>query len=107
LSAERNEEYLSAAIERIETALTIIIGATRDSYMLLTQGKAPMLNSILDEREEAIIRNDNVLRTFVKQEYKNIVNALDTKYSPKLFEAYSKEDVESMKLRAREMSLKF
>ena len=51
--------------------------------------------------------NDKALKSFVKQEYENIVNALDTKYSPKLLEAYSKEDVESMKLQAHNMSLTF
>lgn len=107
LIAERDEEYFKQAIEKIETALTVIVGATRDSYMLLTQGKAPMLNSLLDEKKKEIIENDKALKSFVRQEYENIVNALDTKYSPKLLEAYSIEDVESMKSQAHNMSLTF
>lgn len=107
LIAERDEEYFKQAIEKIETALTVIVGATRDSYMLLTQGKAPMLNSLLDEKKKAVVEQDKALRAFVKQEYDNIVNALDTEYSPKLLEAYSKEDVESMKSQAHNMSLTF
>ena len=107
LIAERDDEYFKQAIEKIETALTVIGGATRDSYMLLTQGKAPELNSLLDEKKKAIIDNDKALKSFVRQEYENIVNALDAKYSPKLLEAYSKEDVESMKLQAHKMSLIF
>ena len=75
--------------------------------MLLTQGKAPMLNSLLDEKKKEIIENDKALKSFVRQEYENIVNALDTKYSPKLLEAYSIEDVESMKSQAHNMSLTF
>ena len=75
--------------------------------MLLTQGKAPMLNSLLDEKKKAVVEQDKALRAFVKQEYDNIVNALDTEYSPKLLEAYSKEDVESMKSQAHNMSLTF
>lgn len=107
LIAERDDEYLKQAIEKIETALTIIVGATRDSYMLLTQGKSPMLNSLLNDKMKAVVEQDKVLKDFVKQEYENIVNALDTKYSPKLLEAYSKEDVESMKSQAHNMSLIF
>lgn len=107
LIAERDDEYFKQAIEKIETALTVIIGATRDSYMLLTQGKATMLGNLLDDRKKAIIDKDEALRVFVKQEYENIVNALDTKYSPKLLEAYSKEDVEYMKVQAHNMSLTF
>lgn len=107
LIAERDEEYFKQAIEKIETALTVIVGATRDSYMLLTQGKTPMLNSLLDEKKKIIIENDKALKSFVRQEYENIVNALDTKYSPKLLEAYSIEDVESMKSQAHNMSLTF
>lgn len=107
LIAERDEEYFKKAIEKIETALTVIVGATRDSYMLLTQGKSPMLNSLLDDKKKAIVKQDKALKVFVKQEYDNIVNALDTKYSPKLLEAYSIEDVESMKSQAHNMSLTF
>ena len=101
LIAERDDEYLKQAIEKIETALTVIVGATRDSYMLLTQGKTPMLNTLLDEKKKAIVEKDKTLKAFVKREYENIVDALNTKYSPKLLETYSKEDVEFMKLQAQ------
>lgn len=107
LIAERDDEYFKQAIEKIETALTVIVGATRDSYMLLTQGKTPMLNTLLDEKKKAIVEKDKILKVFVKQEFDNIVNALDTKYSPKLLEAYPKEDVEYMKKQAHNMSLSF
>lgn len=107
LIAERDDEYIKQAIEKIETALTVIVGATRDSYMLLTQGKSPKLNSLLNDKMKAVVEQDKALKDFVKQEYENIVNALDVKYSPKLLEAYSKEDVESMKLQAHKMSLIF
>lgn len=107
LIAVRDDEYFKQAIEKIETALTVIVGTTRDSYMLLTQGKTPMLNTLLDEKKKAIVEKDKTLKAFVKQEYDNIVNALDTKYSPKLLEVYSKEDVESMKLQAHNVCLTF
>ena len=107
LIAERDEEYFKHAIEKIETALTVIVGATRDSYMLLTQGKSPMLNCLLDNKKKAVVEQDKTLKVFIKQEYDNIVNALDTKNSPKLLEAYSIEDVESMKSQAHSMSLTF
>lgn len=107
LIAERDEEYFKHAIEKIETALTVIVGATRDSYMLLTQGKSPMLNCLLDDKKKAVVEQDKTLKVFIKQEYDNIVNALDTKNSPKLLEAYSIEDVESMKSQAHSMSLTF
>ena len=107
LIAERDDEYFKQAIEKVETALTVIVGATRDSYMLLTQGKTPMLNTLLDEKKKAIVEKDKILKVFVKQEFDNIVNALDTKYSPKLLEAYPKEDVEYMKKQAHNMSLSF
>lgn len=107
LIAERDEKYFKQAIEKIETALTIIVGATRDSYMLLTQGKSPLLDKLLDEKKKVLIDSDKGLKAFVKYEYENIVNALDEKHSPKLLEAYSKEDIEHMKLQAHNMSLTF
>lgn len=105
LIAERDEEYLNQSIEKIETALTAIVGTTRDSYMLLTQSKPLMFNILLDDKKKAIVEHDKAIKAFVKQEYDNIVIALDKKNSPKLLEAYSVEDVESMKYQVRSMSL--
>ena len=107
LIAERDEEYFKQAIDNIETALLIIIGAIRDSYMLLTQGKAPMLNKLLDEKRKKIISADKNMKAFLEKEYEDIIKALDVSNSPRLLEVYSSRDVEFMKSQIRNISLTF
>lgn len=101
LIAERETDYFTEAIEKIKVALITIIGSARDSYMLLTQGKAPMLDRLLDNRMRRIIQMDEVMSRFVHAEYANIVQGLDVKKTPKLLEAYSEADVDYMKQQAQ------
>ena len=54
-----------------------------------------------------IVMKNQSLGSLTATADENIVNALDTKYSPKLLEAYSIEDVESMKSQAHNMSITF
>ncbi len=107
LIAIKEEEYLNQAIEKIKLALTIIVGAMRDSYMLLTQGKAPMINKLLDDKKRTLINTDENMKTFIRQEYANIDRALDSNRVPNLLEAYSEYDIKQMKQVAHKISESF
>lgn len=100
LLAEQDENYLKESIEKIRTALTLIVGATRDSYALLTLGKEPVLNSLLDENQKQIIKYDEAMTEFAKGEYQNILDALNIDRTPKLLDTYAEKDVLYMKMLA-------
>lgn len=96
LIAEQDENYLKESIEKIRTALTLIICATRDSYALLTLGKEPVLNCLLDENQRQIIKYDEAMTEFVKGEYQNIIDALNIDRTPKLLDTYAEQDIKNM-----------
>lgn len=107
LLAETDENYLNESIEKIRTALTLIIGATRDSYALLTLGKEPVLNYLLDDSQKQIIRRDEAMTDFVKGEYQNIIEALNVDRTPKLLDTYAEKDVLHMRTLAHNISQTF
>ena len=77
LIAEQDENYLKESIEKIRTALILIIGATRDSYALLTLGKEPVLNCLLDENQRQIIKLNNEIMV---SQLKDIYTAASNQY---------------------------
>ncbi len=107
LIAEQDEKYFHQAIEKMKTALTVIVGAIRDSYMLLTHGKAPMLKRILNDKQFEIIKSEPKISEFIRIEYENIVNALNKYDEPHLLDAYSEYDIKQMRQLARKMSVSF
>lgn len=107
LFAWEEENTLMQAIEKIKTAISIIVGATRDSYMLINHGKVPMLDKILTDEQKRLLMTDVLMKSFVLTEYNNIIKALDTNKTPKLLEAYSEYDVEYMRDKAHKMCLMF
>lgn len=107
LQADTDENYLNDSIEKIRTALTLIIGATRDSYALLTLGKEPALNYLLSEDQKRIIERDEAMTEFVKGEYQNIIEALDIDRTPKLLDTYAEKDVLHMRTLAHNISQTF
>lgn len=107
LLADKDEYYLNESIEKIRTALTLIIGATRDSYAMLTLGKEPVLNYLLDDNQKLIIRRDEAMTDFVKGEYQNIVEALNIDKTPKLIDTYAEKDVLHMRTLAHNISQTF
>ena len=98
-----SNNYLDEVIEKIHAAISVITGAVRDSYMLLTQGKTPTLSSWLNDKQHQSIRDivnkERGIHNFIQQESKNILEALDEKKTPHLLEVFSKEDIKDIKER--------
>lgn len=96
-----SNEYRKEVIEKMHTAVSVIIGAVRDSYMLLTQGKAPTLPIWLNDNQHQsmrkILEEESEIQNFLKCETNNILEALDEKNNPHLLEVFCKEDVNNMK----------
>lgn len=102
-----NEKLQGEVIEKINTVITIIAGVTRDSYMLTTYGKAPLLDKILTTRQKELVACDRSMNKFIATEYENLVKALDVDTTPNLLEAYSQCDVDDMRQQAEKMCLTF
>lgn len=98
--AEQDENYCKQSVEKLETIFAVIIGATRDSYMMLTQGKEPLLAQLLSDRQKNIIASDEILKTFIKNEYNNITVALNEKLSPNILDIYSEIEIDHIKKQA-------
>lgn len=99
--AEQDEKYFKQSIDKFETIFIMIIGATRDSYMMLTQGKKPLLDHLLNDSQKDIIASDETLKTFIVGEYNNIIAALNMNTSPNVLEAYSEKEIDYIKEQAR------
>lgn len=99
--ALESKDYCDEVIEKIHAAVSIITGAVRDSYMLLTQGKAPTLSTWLNDNNhqtmKMIVNMERGIQNFLQQESNNILEALDEKNSPHLLEVFSKEDIRDIK----------
>lgn len=99
--ALESKNYRDEVVEIMRSAVSIITGAVRDSYMLLTQGKTPTLSLWLnDEKHQPmrmIVNKESEIQNFIYQERKNILEALDEKNSPHLLEVFSKEDIKDIK----------
>lgn len=100
IAAEDNN-YLNKAIDLYHASVSTIIGAVRDSYMMLTQGKEPTLGKWLNDGKhdhmKAIIQKTPQLLSFIRQENDNILAALSVEQSPKLLEAYNEADIQRMR----------
>lgn len=107
--AEKKEDYCRKMIEMLHAATSIIIGSVRDSYMLLTQGKAPTLPALLNDKEhkqmKQLVMGETSVKEFIRQENNNILEALDEKNMPRLLDVFNNEDVESIKAKVKENEL--
>lgn len=101
VDALESEEYLELVIYKFHSAVSIITGFVRDSYMLLTQGRTPTLPHWLNDNAhkelKRIAMEEDSIRQFMKRENNNLLSALDESSTPHLLEVFSKEDVDSMK----------
>lgn len=97
--------YRDEVIGKIHAAISVITGAVRDSYMLLTQGKTPTLSSWLNDKLHQpmrdIVNKEREIHNFLQQESKNILEALDEKNTPHLLEIFSNEDIKDIKEQVR------
>lgn len=100
-TALQSNNYRNEVIEKMHTAISVITGAVRDSYMLLTQGKAPTLSSWLnnDSHKEMklIVAKEKGMQKFIKGEITNMLDALNEKNTPHLLEVFSRDDLNEMK----------
>lgn len=107
--AEKDENYCHQMIGMLHTGISIIIGSVRDSYMLLTQGKAPTLPALLNDKEhkqmKQLVMGETSVKEFIRQENNNILEALDEKNMPRLLDVFNNEDVESIKAKVKENEL--
>lgn len=101
IDALESEDYRKEVIDLVHTAISIITGAVRDSYMFLTQGKVPTMPSWLNDDShkwmKEIVNRQTDIKQFIRQENQNIWDALDEKNMPHLLEVYAKEDIDSIK----------
>lgn len=101
VDALESKEYRNSVIDKFHSAVSIITGVVRDSYMLLTQGRTPTLPHWLNDNAhkelKRITMEEDSIRQFIKQENDNLLSALDESSTPHLLDIFSKEDVDSMK----------
>lgn len=99
LYVEKNNEEKKDLIYHFRTAITTIIATTRDSYMLLTRGRKPTFNILLEKDSllKQFVMQNEVLHQFVKQEYLNMLDALDADKTPRLLEFFEEADIDSMR----------
>ena len=99
LYLEKNDEEKKELVNHFRTVFTTIIATTRDSYMLFTRGDKPIFYLLLEKDPELkqSIMQDEVLHQFVKQEYLNMLDALDVDKTPRLLEFFEEEDINSMR----------
>ena len=109
VEAGKNEEYRIEMIELLHASVSVITGAVRDSYMVLTQGKEPTLPVLLNDKEHAdmkrLVMGNAELKAFMKGENDNILAALDEENTPHLLEVYDKKDIEAIKEQVKSNTL--
>lgn len=105
----RSNEYRDLMMGKIHAAVSVITGSVRDSYMMLTQGKAPTLAHWLNDGKHTemkrLVSEDRGIKMFVNKENNNILAALDGHNSPRLLEAYSQTDIDNMKEQVKSINL--
>ena len=78
--------------------------------MLLTQGKAPTLNEWLNDGKhddvKQVVLDNKEIKQFIKQEYSNMIAALDDSKNPKLLDIFDKDDLTAMKQQIMSNQLK-
>lgn len=103
--ALENSDYRNEMIEKMHTAISVITGAVRDSYMLMTQGKAPTLSLWLNDDNhqsmKRIVAKESGMQQFLKGESTNMLDALDEKNTPHLLEVFSREDINEMRVQVK------
>lgn len=109
VEAEKSLEYRQQMIGLLHASTSIITGAVRDSYMVLTQGGSPTLPALLNDsnhREmKRLVTGNAGLKAFIKQENDNILAALDEEKMPRLLEIFDKKDIEAIREQVRSNEL--
>lgn len=99
--AYKDENYRNEVIEKLHYTTSIVTGAIRDQYAMLTWGKEPVLNALLDapgnERMKQYVLNNKGIKNFLRQENYDTLNALESSKNPKLLLVYDQADLNKMK----------
>lgn len=107
LYVEKNEDEKRQVIDLFRAAYSTIIGTARDSYQVLVKGKKPTFNLLMDKNsiiKQFVMGNENI-HQFVRQEYLNMLNALDVNKTPRLLEVLEEADVKYMQREIQNMNL--
>ena len=99
--ADKDKDYCKQKMALFHAATSVIAGSVRDSYMMLTQRKAPTMPDWLNDDQhkemKQLVMGEDSIRQFILQENRNTQAALDEKNMPHLLDVFNKEDVENMK----------
>ena len=97
--AQEDENYCNEVIEKLHYTISIIIGAIRDQYAMITWGKQPTLSALLNgecnKRMKNFALNNSGMRNFLLQENEGIRKVLDAK-EPALLQIYDQADINYM-----------
>ena len=101
VEAEKSIDYRQKMIDLLHASISVITGAVRDSYMVLTQRGIPTLPTLLNDENHVemkrLVTGNAGLKAFIKQENDNILAALDEERMPRLLEIFDKKDIEAIK----------
>lgn len=101
VQAANREDYLVQKLKLFHAAVSVVAGSVRDSYMLLTQGKAPTmpiwLNDDQHEKMKQLVMGEESIKKFVRDENNGMLTVLDKNKTPGLLDVYSEEDVVNMR----------
>jgi len=109
IKAENDKNYCDEVIDLVHTSVSTIVCVVRDSYMMLTQGKEPMIGKWLNDGKhdkiKAIIKGNKKIANFIERENNETLSALTIENSPKLFEAYSEEDINKLRKQIQSINI--
>lgn len=96
--AQKEKKYSREVIERLRYIISIIIGVTRDQYAVITWGKQPTFNSMLEQNEQMkrFVMQNLVIAKYVIQENYNTIKALDSVNNPNILKIYEEIELKSM-----------
>ena len=98
--AASDDLYRKAVLKNFRFASSILMGVVRDSYALITLGKAPTLQTLLEDGEHAemlrFFNEEQEIKKFAAREYESLQKALSSYDSPKLLNSFSKEELRIM-----------
>lgn len=99
LYIEKDDDMRQHVVDVFRTAITSIIGTTRDSFMLMTQGKSPTFPKLLQTNEKfrMMLHAEDGLHQFVRKEYQNMLGALDASQTPHLLDFFDEVDISNLR----------
>lgn len=97
--ARENEKYCSKMVEKLHYTISIITGAIRDQYAMLTWGNLPILPNLLqkegNENMKRYALENKGIYNFLQQENNSTREALSGQ-NPDLLQVYAQADVNNM-----------